>query len=269
MRARTSGFIADPPDAATNALSGRARPAILQASSMETSIKSSEPPAAPPKSPGTRFPSVVIGLLLLGLIGAGWAAFRAESRMRAQTAATMQARRERDAADQARRSAEETIRRLQDERDAAEQARLSAEDSARQLQAKSRRLESEAEALRAQAPPPPKTAKVEAPPKPREVSPAAPPTATLRLADGAVYEGETANGKRHGKGTCTWPNGQTYTGTWVDDKRQGQGTCTWPNGEKYDGEWADDKRNGQGTYKWPNGLVQSGKWIENRFAPAP
>ena len=210
---------------------------------METNPTSS----APSKSPGTRFLSVVVGLLLLGLVGAGWAAFRAESRSRAHAAAAAQTRRERDAAERARQSAEETIRRLQDERDAAKRARLSAEETARRLRAEYQRWAREADARRVQSPPPQKPAQAEnPPPEPGQSFSVAPPIAILRLPDGATYEGETANGKRHGKGTCTWPNGQIYSG-----------------------EWADDKRNGPGSYKWPNGLVQSGKWIENKFSKIP
>ena len=39
----------------------------------------------------------------------------------------------------------------------------------------------------------------------------------LSFEDGSTYEGETADGKPHGKGKMTYPNGKTEQGTW-DDK---------------------------------------------------
>ena len=72
---------------------------------------------------------------------------------------------------------------------------------------------------------------------------------------GDVYEGETRNGKRHGKGKYTWADGDTYEGDWKDGKRCGRGKVIQygksPSGEtymkySYDGEWLDSKEHGHG-----------------------
>ena len=72
---------------------------------------------------------------------------------------------------------------------------------------------------------------------------------------GDVYEGETRNGKRHGKGKYTWADGDTYEGDWRDGKRCGRGKLIQygksPSGEtymkySYDGEWLDSKEHGHG-----------------------
>ena len=72
---------------------------------------------------------------------------------------------------------------------------------------------------------------------------------------GDVYEGETRNGKRHGKGKYTWADGDTYEGDWKDGKRCGRGKLIQygksPSGEtymkySYDGEWLDSKEHGHG-----------------------
>jgi len=60
---------------------------------------------------------------------------------------------------------------------------------------------------------------------------------TLTYTDGGIYEGETKNDKREGRGTMTWPDGTQYVGDFKDDMKSGQGTYTWPNGGKYEGEW--------------------------------
>jgi hypothetical protein len=52
---------------------------------------------------------------------------------------------------------------------------------------------------------------------------------------------EWQNGKRHGKGVCTYGDGATYDGEWQDNKRHGKGVMTYPNGAKYGGSWQHDK----------------------------
>jgi hypothetical protein len=59
--------------------------------------------------------------------------------------------------------------------------------------------------------------------------------------DGATYEGEWKDGKRHGQGIWIRPDGMRYEGSWKDDKPNGQGTLTSPKGEKRIGEWKDGK----------------------------
>ena len=46
---------------------------------------------------------------------------------------------------------------------------------------------------------------------------------------GEVYEGGWLQGKRHGHGTCFYPDGEVYVGSWVFGKRQGDGAlANWP-----------------------------------------
>ena len=46
----------------------------------------------------------------------------------------------------------------------------------------------------------------------------------------ARYEGDKADGKRHGPGTQTYPNGKVYCGTWFRDEYHGQGELTLKDG---------------------------------------
>ena len=87
---------------------------------------------------------------------------------------------------------------------------------------------------------------------------------TLTYTDGGIYEGETKNDKREGRGTMTWPDGTQYVGDFKDDMKSGQGTYTWPNGDKYEGEWRDDERYGQGTMIWSDGRKYVGEWKNDK-----
>ena len=77
---------------------------------------------------------------------------------------------------------------------------------------------------------------------------------------GGRYDGDTKEGKRHGKGTYTYSNGQKYYGDWKDDMRSGQGEEIWPDGRKYFGEWKRDAFHGNGTFTWADGTVFHGKF---------
>ena len=39
-----------------------------------------------------------------------------------------------------------------------------------------------------------------------------------------IYNGDTKNGKKHGKGIYTFPNGERYEGEWENDIINGKGT---------------------------------------------
>lgn len=64
--------------------------------------------------------------------------------------------------------------------------------------------------------------------------------------DGAVYIGETKNGKKHGKGKCIYPFG-VYEGQYVDDVIEGVGKFTYNDGTVYYGEYKSCLRHGYGT----------------------
>jgi hypothetical protein len=111
---------------------------------------------------------------------------------------------------------------------------------------------------------------------------------TLRLDDGAVYDGEWVNGKPHGSGVwatiegdlhnCTgwnggnkhgttvdvWSDGRVYRGTYQHGKRHGYGVLTWPYGAYYEGQFADDKRNGEGRYCYADGRCYTGTYKDDR-----
>jgi uncharacterized protein YwqG len=95
----------------------------------------------------------------------------------------------------------------------------------------------------------------------------------LPLNADTTYEGETANGKPHGKGKwtsilgsafegefahgnavrgkLTFPNGQTYEGSFLDgDYYHGTGKHTFPNGDVYEGNFVDGKLTGKGKYTY-------------------
>ncbi len=86
-------------------------------------------------------------------------------------------------------------------------------------------------------------------------------------ADGiALYDGSFSAGKKHGRGTKSWPaSGDHYEGEFVDDRKEGIGIYTWGHssawpGEKYSGRFINDMRHSLGTYEWPGGDRYTGPW---------
>ena len=243
-------------------------PSLEKGTGFDTCKPSVQPPADGHGRPSagsepSRAPIAIIALLLLCLIGAGYAAYRAEERAREQEAFARRARQEWNAAEQARLSAEKSVQQFLKERDTAEQARLSAEKTARQLRAEVQRLEGDAEARRVQEAKSKRIldSKESARPPAAKAPQSSSRFGTILLPDGQSYEGDIVGDKRNGQGSCTWLNGEKYTGEWVDDMRNGQGTHIWPNGQTYTGAWVNDKRNGQGSCTWPNGENYTGDWI--------
>jgi len=66
--------------------------------------------------------------------------------------------------------------------------------------------------------------------------------------------------RARGQGTYTFADGSVYTGAWANGKRNGQGIMTYPDGVKYEGEFSDGLFSGQGTYNFANGSVYTGAW---------
>jgi len=119
-------------------------------------------------------------------------------------------------------------------------------------------------------------------------------------ANGNKYEGEFANGMRHGRGTF-WTrdtkigkdenvfrtqarsiiegsstSGSTsstldddknlrrvYTGNWAYDEKDGLGTQFYPDGSRYEGEFKRGKRHGRGTLFNVNGTTYVGEWVDD------
>jgi len=47
-------------------------------------------------------------------------------------------------------------------------------------------------------------------------------------ASGAVYEGEWAADKRHGRGKFNYADGDKFEGDFVEDQQHGEGRCAEP-----------------------------------------
>lgn len=69
------------------------------------------------------------------------------------------------------------------------------------------------------------------------------------LRSGAVYEGDVAFGRLHGKGTLKLPNGWTFEGDFVQNSIQGSGRICFPDGGEYEGEVAAGYRHGEGVFR--------------------
>eukprot|EP01006_Ploeotia_vitrea_P056740 TRINITY_DN68125_c3_g1_i1.p1 TRINITY_DN68125_c3_g1~~TRINITY_DN68125_c3_g1_i1.p1 ORF type:complete len:379 (-),score=92.05 TRINITY_DN68125_c3_g1_i1:157-1269(-) len=102
----------------------------------------------------------------------------------------------------------------------------------------------------------------------------------VKYDNGDKYEGDTAGGKREGKGVYTTNDGAQFAGNWKADNLEGHGTYTgndgkyagdweesmksgkgeftWPEGDNYTGDWYQDNMNGEGVFKWANGKVYTG-----------
>jgi hypothetical protein len=64
----------------------------------------------------------------------------------------------------------------------------------------------------------------------------------LELKDsGAVFEGEFAEGQRHGRGVIIYPDGSEYSGNWQNDKRHGKFVYTDGSGATWFNFWDNDK----------------------------
>lgn len=85
-----------------------------------------------------------------------------------------------------------------------------------------------------------------------------------RYQDGAVYEGNWVNDKKHGAGSYRLPNGSTYRGEFQNGYGAGMGVGTWSDGSRYEGTWWNDKPHGQGTKVYPNGRRYTGEFQEGR-----
>jgi hypothetical protein len=79
-------------------------------------------------------------------------------------------------------------------------------------------------------------------------------------ADGAEYQGEWQDGKRHGTGTYISPTGTRYEGEWENDGASGHGVCHYADGMKYDGQFENGERHGKGVLISPEGDRYEGQF---------
>merc|ERR1712166_416767 len=63
---------------------------------------------------------------------------------------------------------------------------------------------------------------------------------------GEVYNGNFAQGHRHGKGKCIYSNGEQYIGQWRKGWRHGQGRQVSANGDFYEGSFDRNRKDGHG-----------------------
>jgi len=108
----------------------------------------------------------------------------------------------------------------------------------------------------------------------------------MKIDEKAKYEGETKDGKKHGRGTMNFTNG-IYEGDWQEDMMNGfgiftffsgskyegyfeknlfhgQGTYTWADGKRFYGDYRDGKRNGYGKQEYKNGNTYKGSWVNDK-----
>ena len=78
------------------------------------------------------------------------------------------------------------------------------------------------------------------------------------------YEGQFAEGKRHGVGRMVFPNHTFYVGQWQGDKRVGSGFATFPNGDSFQGLWQNDQMM-RGVYALANGDRYDGEISDGKF----
>eukprot|EP00892_Ulva_mutabilis_P012735 jgi/Ulvmu1/9834/UM056_0075.1 len=75
------------------------------------------------------------------------------------------------------------------------------------------------------------------------------------------YDGDWAQGQRHGYGMEYDASGEIYVGTFHNGKRQGFGRLQYACGDVYEGEWRDGVHHGRGTCMFANGDVFEGSFI--------
>lgn len=80
-------------------------------------------------------------------------------------------------------------------------------------------------------------------------------------ADGSTYVGDFNKNNIHGKGCYDWSDGRKYNGDWKNNKMEGNGVFTWSDGRKYEGEYKDDKKHGYGVFEWPDSNILSARIV--------
>lgn len=71
---------------------------------------------------------------------------------------------------------------------------------------------------------------------------------TIAHPDGFNYEGETVDGKPHGKGVCTYPEGSefaSYKGDWENGQPHGKGELITPEGDRIEATFNNGEPEGE------------------------
>jgi hypothetical protein len=67
---------------------------------------------------------------------------------------------------------------------------------------------------------------------------------SCKWADNSSYQGDWAQGKRHGNGIFITAEGHKYEGAFINDVKHGEGRLSYKNGEIVEGCWENDRLNG-------------------------
>lgn len=84
------------------------------------------------------------------------------------------------------------------------------------------------------------------------------------VSNGATYEGDFVEDLKHGQGVLTWDDGRQYRGQWIEGVFHGSAVMTWPDGRKYAGQYVDDRKHGEGTFSWQDGRRYQGQWVAGK-----
>lgn len=80
------------------------------------------------------------------------------------------------------------------------------------------------------------------------------------------YEGETTNGKWHGKGTITYKDGSIFEGSFVNGKMEGRGIMITAGGKTFIGDYKDNKLwNGSGVDLLGEGAFYEGEVVQGKY----
>ena len=81
-----------------------------------------------------------------------------------------------------------------------------------------------------------------------------------------TYIGEQTGDVPNGEGKMVWKNGAVYEGRWLDGKRHGRGSFTYPETSfhlSYVGDWEDDTKNGRGKMIEKEGHYSFGDFLSD------
>lgn len=85
---------------------------------------------------------------------------------------------------------------------------------------------------------------------------------TIRFSDGSCYEGQVnAIGEQHGKGTFSWSNGARFEGQFKNNKKHGRGWLLFPDHITMFMGTYDNNHKSHGTMYYKDGRVYCGKWV--------
>lgn len=90
--------------------------------------------------------------------------------------------------------------------------------------------------------------------------------------NGATYEGQWLQGRKHGLGKQIYSDDTVYTGQFANGFEHGQGVRTYSDGSVFEGRFRFGRRDGPGTLKLPNGKIQKGNFrdaLVNTEKPPP